>query len=93
LARVIQGVGAALIVPQVLSGIQLSFSDAERGRALGFFVMVLSGSAVLGQVLGGVLISADLPGSGWRPVFLINVPIGAVLIAAAVRYLPAERTR
>jgi MFS family permease len=90
-ARVIQGVGAALIVPQVLSGIQLSLPETERGRALGLFVMVLSASAVVGQVLGGALISADLLGSGWRPVFLINVPIGAVLMLAALRYLPLQR--
>jgi Major Facilitator Superfamily len=91
LARVVQGAAAALIVPQVLSGIQLSLPDAERGRALGLFVMVLSASAVLGQVLGGVLISADLLGSGWRPVFLINVPIGAALMLGAIRYLPRQR--
>jgi MFS family permease len=91
LARVVQGAGAALIVPQVLSGIQLSLPEAERGHALGLFVMALSGSAVIGQVLGGVLISADLLGSGWRPVFLINVPIGAALIVAAMRYLPRQR--
>ncbi|MHB8619527.1 MAG: MFS transporter [Chloroflexota bacterium] len=91
LARVIQGAGAALMVPQVLSGIQLNFSGAERTRALGLFVVALSGSAVAGQVLGGVLISADLFGSGWRPVFLINVPIGTVLMAAALRCLPANQ--
>jgi MFS family permease len=87
-ARVIQGASAALLVPQVLSGIQLSIPEAQRPRALGLFVVVLSGSAVVGQVLGGALISADVLGSGWRPVFLINVPVGALLVAGAWRYLP-----
>jgi MFS family permease len=89
-ARVIQGASGALLVPQVLSGIQLSIPEAERPRALGWFVVVLSGSAVIGQVLGGALISADVLGSGWRPVFLINVPIGALLVSAAMRYLPHQ---
>ena len=90
-ARVVQGVGAALMVPQVLTGIQLNFTESRaRARALGLFVMTLSGSAVVGQVLGGVLISANVAGGGWRPVFLINVPIGVVLIVAAVRFLPPD---
>lgn len=90
LARVVQGAGAALMVPQVLSGLQLHFSGAERARALGYYVMSLSGGAVVGQVLGGVLISANLLGSGWRPIFLINAPIGVTLMAAGLRLLPAD---
>ncbi len=92
IARVVQGAAAAFLVPQVLSGIQLNFTGEERKRALGLFVVTLSGSAVAGQVLGGGLIAANLFGSGWRPVFLINVPIGLVLLAAALHYLPIERT-
>lgn len=90
LARVAQGAGAALLVAQVLSGIQLHFEGAERQRALGRLVVVLSTSAVVGQILGGLLISADLLGTGWRPIFLINVPIGAALLAAALRWLPPD---
>jgi MFS family permease len=90
LARVGQGAGAALLVAQVLSGIQLHFEGAERQRALGRFVVVLSTSAVIGQILGGLLISADLLGAGWRPIFLINVPIGAALLVAALRWLPPD---
>ncbi|MGZ3667712.1 MAG: MFS transporter [Ktedonobacterales bacterium] len=91
IVRVVQGVGAALMVPQVLSGIQLNFTGAERARAVGFYAAALSGGAIAGQILGGVLISANLVGSGWRSIFLINVPIGAVLLLAAMRYLPADR--
>lgn len=89
--RVVQGSGAALMVPQVLSGIQLNFSGADRARAVGLYAIALSGGAIAGQILGGVLIAANLFGSGWRPIFLINVPIGVVLLVAAIRYLPADR--
>jgi predicted MFS family arabinose efflux permease len=57
------------------------------------YVLALSGSAVVGQILGGALISANLLGSGWRPVFLINVPIGLALVLAARRILPADPGR
>jgi MFS family permease len=87
-ARVVQGCGAALMVAQVLTGIGSCFSGAARTRALGFYALALSMGAVSGQILGGVLIWANLGGSTWRPVFLINVPVGIVLITAALRYLP-----
>jgi MFS family permease len=89
-ARVAQGAGAALMVPQVLSAIQRYFSGTSRVRALGYYAVALSGGAVAGQVLGGLLISANLFGAGWRPIFLLNVPIGALLLIAARRVLPAE---
>ncbi|MEU7901101.1 hypothetical protein AB0B45_50795 [Nonomuraea sp. NPDC049152] len=69
------------MVPQVLSGIQVHFSGAERTRAQGLLVLTLSGGAVAGQVLGGVLVSANLFGLTWRPIFLINVPVGVALLA------------
>ena len=93
-ARVVQGVGAALMVPQVLTGIQRAFPDGlARLRALGWYAAALSGGAVVGQILGGVLVWADLFHTTWRPVFLINVPIGIVLLAAASKLLPPDRER
>jgi MFS family permease len=92
-ARFVQGAGAALMVPQVLSGIQLQFAGHDRIRALGYYAIALSGGAVAGQVLGGVLISADLFGASWRPIFLVNVPIGLALLVAARKFLPADRSR
>src|SRR6185369_8983425 len=62
----------------------------DRLKALGYFSIALSGGAVAGQVLGGVLIAADLFGTGWRPIFLVNVPIGIALAVAARRVLPAD---
>ena len=89
-ARVVQGVGAALMVPQALIGIQLNFFGEARARALGYYSVALSIGAVAGQVAGGVLVSADLFDLAWRPIFLINLPIGAALFVAALRYLPAD---
>lgn len=88
--RFVQGAGAALMVPQVLSGIQLHFQGRDRLKALGYFSIALSGGAVAGQLLGGVLIAADLFGTGWRPIFLVNVPIGVALAVAGRRLLPAD---
>ncbi|MHB8576053.1 MAG: MFS transporter [Dehalococcoidia bacterium] len=92
LARIVQGAGAALMVAQVLSGIQLNFSGRERASAIGSYAIALSVGAVAGQILGGVILSANLFGAGWRPVFLINVPIGLALMAAAHRLLPMHRS-
>jgi MFS family permease len=89
--RFIQGAGAAAMIPQVLSLIQRTFTGAARGRPMRLYAAVLAGGAVTGQVVGGVLVSADLLGSTWRPVFLLNVPIGAILFLAGLRTLPAGR--
>ncbi|MFE3269180.1 MFS transporter [Streptomyces sp. NPDC059215] len=86
--RLLQGAGAAFLVPQVMSLIQHSLSGHHKVRALGIYTAVLAGGAVVGQILGGVLVDADLFGSGWRPVFLVNVPIGIILLAASRRLLP-----
>jgi MFS family permease len=87
--RLAQGVGAALMVPQVMSLIQRTFTGPSRVRALSVYTAVLATGGLAGQVLGGVLVSADLFGSGWRPVFLVNVPIGLALLVASRRLLPA----
>ncbi|GAA2713797.1 MULTISPECIES: MFS transporter [Streptomyces] len=89
-ARLVQGAGAALMVPQVLSGIQLHFRGDQRIKALGYYAVALSGGAVAGQALGGLLIAADIYGTSWRPIFLINVPVGLFLIYAAMRWIPQD---
>ena len=88
--RVIQGAGAAVMIPQVLSLIQQHFTGAARVRAIGAYSAVLATGAAAGQVVGGVLVSVDLFGAGWRPVFLVNVPIGLVLLVLGARFLPGE---
>jgi len=86
--RFIQGAGAAAMIPQVLSLIQRTFTGAARARPMRLYAAVLAGGAVTGQVVGGVLVSANLLGGTWRPVFLLNVPIGAILFLAGLRSLP-----
>jgi MFS family permease len=88
--RFIQGVGAATMIPQVLSLIQRTYTaPGPRARAMSLYATVISGGAVLGQVLGGLLVSADVLGSSWRPVFLVNVPVGLAVLAFG-RLLPAK---
>ncbi|MDG6100795.1 MFS transporter [Dactylosporangium aurantiacum] len=89
--RLLQGAGAALMVPQVFSIIQRAFTGPARTRALGLYGAVLAGAAVAGQALGGFLTDADLLGTGWRPVFLVNVPVGLALLLLGRRHLPADR--
>src|SRR5712691_533831 len=89
--RLVQGVGAAAMIPQVLSLIQRTFPGQGRARAMSAYSAVLALGIVVGQVAGGLLISADLFGAGWRPVFLVNVPIGMALMLAGWRMLPAGR--
>ncbi len=89
--RFVQGVGAAVMIPQVLSLLQRTYTAAgPRARAMSLYATVISGGAVLGQVVGGLLISADIAGSTWRPVFLVNVPVGIAVLACG-RLLPAGR--
>ncbi len=84
-----QGAGAALMFPQTLTGIQLTFQGAERARAIGLYAIALSSGAVAGQVLGGVLVSADVLGSSqWRSIFFVNVPVGLAIIVVGARHLP-----
>jgi MFS family permease len=89
--RLIQGAGSAVMIPQVLSLIQRNFVGEARMKALGAYSAVLAVGAAAGQILGGVLVSADLFGTGWRPVFLVNVPVGVVLLIVGRRVLPRDR--
>lgn len=92
-ARFAQGAAAAAMVPQIISVIQIRFSGQARVKALSAYSAVISSGFVAGQVLGGVLVSADLFGSGWRPVFLVNVPIGLAVAALVPRLVPADERR
>ena len=88
--RVFQGAAAALMLPQVLTGIQLHFDGERRSHAIGLHAVALSVGAVAGQILGGVLISANIAGQTWRPAFLINVPICLAALAFGINVLPAD---
>ncbi|QRP45932.1 MFS transporter [Amycolatopsis sp. FDAARGOS 1241] len=90
-ARAAQGAASALLLPQVLSIIQAGTSGAHRSRALGYYGAMGGISTVVGQLLGGVLVAADLWGTSWRPIFLVNVPIGLVGLLVARRTVPDSR--
>ncbi len=87
-ARLVQGLTAAAMVPQVLAIITSVFPVPERPRALSWFGVTMGIGAVAGQVLGGALLSANVLGLGWRIIFLGNVPIGLGTALLALRLLP-----
>ena len=84
-SRVFQGLMAALMYPQVLSVIQVSFPPRERGAAFGVFGATIGIATIAGPLVGGLIIGNGTGGTNWRWIFLVNVPIGlASLIAAAL---------
>jgi EmrB/QacA subfamily drug resistance transporter len=89
-ARAVQGIGGALMYPQVLAIIQVNFTGNERAKALGIFGSVIGIAAVAGQILGGSILALDLWHLEWRPIFLVNVPLGLATIIAAVFVLPKD---
>ena len=90
--RVLQGVTAALLFPQVTSFIQVLFAPAERPRAFGLQGAVIGLGIIAGPLLGGLLIDADLFGSLWRPIFLVNVPVGIAALLWASRVLGESKS-
>src|SRR5256884_5283486 len=87
-ARILQGVGAALMAPNILSILGVVYSGPARVRAISVYGMVMGLAAVSGQLIGGVLIRADLAGMGWRAIFWINVPFGVAALPGRRRLVP-----
>ncbi|WP_136634320.1 MFS transporter [Pseudooceanicola onchidii] len=87
-ARVIQGAAGAVMMPQVMAIAQNLFPPRARGGAFALFGLTAGLASVTGPILGGALINADLWGLGWRPIFLINLPIGLFALVAASRLIP-----
>jgi EmrB/QacA subfamily drug resistance transporter len=92
-ARLAQGATAAMMVPQVLATLHLLFSDGSRSRAFGIYGIVLGLAGAAGFALGGVLVTSDLAGLGWRVVFFVNVPLGLIIVTAAWRIMPSVPRR
>jgi EmrB/QacA subfamily drug resistance transporter len=90
LFRILQGATASLMVPQVLALINTMFPPLERPKAMAGFGATIGLGSVAGQVLGGVLLDANLFGWGWRAIFFINVPIGLAAVLLAARWVPAQ---
>jgi EmrB/QacA subfamily drug resistance transporter len=91
IARLIQGLAAGLLIPQVSGLIQQLFRGAERGRAFGLLGATIGVSTAVGPLLGGVLIAVAGEREGWRYVFYVNVPVGALAILLAYRLIPVRR--
>lgn len=81
-ARVLQGLGAALLMPQVFASLRVLFEGDARRRAFGILGVAQGLASPVAQIAGGFLIEHDLAGLGWRLVFLVNVPIGIAAIVA-----------
>jgi MFS family permease len=92
-ARLAQGATAALMVPQVLATLHLLFTDGSRARAFAIYGIVLGVAGAAGFLLGGVLVTFDLAGLGWRAVFFVNVPVGVIIMAAALKIMPSVPRR
>jgi EmrB/QacA subfamily drug resistance transporter len=88
-ARLFQGAAASLLVPGALAIVSTSFSGEERGRAIGAWSWLSGLATVVGPLLGGLLVDH----AGWRWVFLINIPLAAAAVAAALGHLPAREVR
>ncbi|MBC9726846.1 MFS transporter [Streptomyces sp. TRM68367] len=92
-ARVAQGASAAAMLPQVLATIQATTEGPRRARAMSLYGATAGLSMIAGQILGGVLVAADIAGTGWRAVFLVNVPVVLVGLLLAARAVPETRSQ
>jgi EmrB/QacA subfamily drug resistance transporter len=92
IARLLQGAMAALMVPQVMSLMQVMYKPKERGPIMGIFGALAGVAASLGPVIGGILIHFNIAGLEWRPIFLINIPVGLAVLYFAGRFLPEGKS-
>ena len=89
-ARAAQGALGAIMLPQVFGLIRDLFEAHEMGKAFGVYGPVMGLSAMLGPIAAGGLIGADVFGTGWRMIFLVNVPVGLAALVLGARLLPAS---
>lgn len=90
-ARMLQGVAGAIMAPQTMAIVQVLYTPLERVTKLAYFGIIVGLAAILGPIVGGILIELDVFGLGWRAVFLINLPVGLAAIAAGFVVLPRLR--
>lgn len=91
--RALQGVTAAVMAPQALASVQAIFPEAEKPLALSLYGAVFGLAAVVGQALGGILISLDLMGLGWRAIFLVNLPVAILAVLFGIPLLKGTRAQ
>jgi len=89
--RILQGLTATAMAPQVLASIRVLFPTAEQGRALALYGATFGLANICGQVLGGVLVSAHPFGLAWQAIFLINIPIGLAALIGGLLLLTETR--
>jgi MFS family permease len=92
-ARIVQGAAAAMLVPQVLATVHATLEGDRKARALALYGATSGLAAVVGQLGGGILVNANIAGTTWRPIFLINIPLGLILLAIARQAVPATRSQ
>ncbi|MEU5125209.1 MFS transporter [Streptomyces mobaraensis] len=86
-ARALQGVGVAVMIPQILATLHVTFDGQNRSKVFGLYGVIMSLGNVLGPVMGGLLTEADLLGLSWRPIFLVNVPVGLAVLLLGRRFI------
>lgn len=89
-SRFLQGIGASLLAPQVLASIKILFDESERSKALGLFGSAFGLAAIIGQLLGGILLDLHLWGMTWEIIFFINVPVAAICLCGIYTNMPNE---
>ncbi|MET7362168.1 MFS transporter [Streptomyces sp. NPDC005562] len=92
-ARAVQGAGVALMIPQILATLHVTLEGQNRSKVFGLYGAVMSLANVLGPVMGGLLTEADLFGQSWRPIFLVNVPVGLAVLLLGRRFIPESSVR
>ena len=90
--RLIQGFAGALVLPHVIGFIRDVFPPEELGKAFAIFGPVFGLGGILGPIVGGFIIDGDIASTGWRAVFLVNIPIGIINLALAWKYLPKKES-
>jgi EmrB/QacA subfamily drug resistance transporter len=90
--RLGQGLAAALMLPQGIGIIHSAFAKADLPKAFGVFGPVVGISAVFGPIIGGALVDANLFGTGWRLIFLVNLPLGILAFYCALRFVPESKS-
>lgn len=91
--RALQGVTAAIMAPQALASIQAIFPESEKPLALSLYGAVFGLAAVVGQALGGILISLNLLNLGWRTIFLVNLPLAILVVLFGIPLLKETRAQ
>jgi MFS family permease len=92
IARTLQGMSAALIMPQILATLHVTLKGPDHARAISLYGGIGGVAFIIGQMGGGWLVSADIAGLGWRNAFFINVPISLLVLALSPRYVPETRS-